>query len=187
MHVMRTLAGLSLILSGQQCCFAEGLSLTSANPAWPQWQARLLTPQVPLPLGRALALPASSVWSAGPPGAMLGDYFFDRSALDIGTGQGIFRATSGVLFGKRSRVSLRPRDPAAWLDSASPMPYLGIGYSGLSLKGGWGFTADLGWVGDQHPPTFKSGQSLIGVPGIEAGWRDMRLAPMLQFGVSYAF
>jgi len=187
MNVMRFLLGLTLALSGQQSSLAEGLSLPSASPIWPQWQARLLMPASVSTRWRGLELSDSNARGAASIGAMLGDYFFERSTLDIGTGQGIVRATSGILFGPRSRLSLRPRDHAAWLDSTSTMPYLGIGYSGSSLKGGWGFSADLGWVGDPNSPAFRSGQALFGVQGNDSGWRDLRLAPMLQFGVSYAF
>jgi hypothetical protein len=61
-------------------------------------------------------------------------------------------------------------------------PYLGIGYSDASLRGGWGFSADLGLAAQ----SFGAARSL-GSQSLDDTIRDMRLTPVLQLGVSYRF
>ena len=62
------------------------------------------------------------------------------------------------------------------------LPYMGVGYTGLSVRSGWSFSADLGLVA-QNP----GGLKLIRSQSLDDAVREMRLAPLLQFGVSYAF
>jgi len=59
---------------------------------------------------------------------------------------------------------------------------MGVGYTGLSVRSGWSFSADLGLVA-QNP----GGLKLIRSQSLDDAVREMRLAPLLQFGVSYAF
>ena len=66
-------------------------------------------------------------------------------------------------------------------------PYLGIGYTGLSSKGGWGFSADVGVVALSPRSTVKLGRVLGGTQSLDDVLRDMRLSPLLQLGVSYSF
>ena len=62
------------------------------------------------------------------------------------------------------------------------LPYLGFGYTGLSARSGWSFSADLGLVA-QTPGGIK----VIRSQSLDDAVREMRLAPLLQLGVSYAF
>ena len=62
------------------------------------------------------------------------------------------------------------------------MPYLGVGYTGLKPHGGWRYNADLGLVA-QSP----GGMRLIGTQSLDDTIRELRLAPLVQLGVSYSF
>lgn len=142
--------------------------------------------------------------------SVLGDYYFARSAPLAGEASG-FRVTSGVLLGSRlgswggpalavpgasafiveaHRFSLLSspalQSPDAWDGGA--VPYLGVGYSGSSVKSGWGFSADLGLMALHPGAAAGFGRGLgAGGPSLEETLRDIRLSPMLQLGVSYSF
>jgi hypothetical protein len=70
-------------------------------------------------------------------------------------------------------------------DSTLTWPYLGVGYSGSSLRGGWGFSADLG-LAAQNPGAIRLGRAFSGQP-LEDLVRDLQVTPVLQLGVSYQF
>jgi len=134
---------------------------------------------------------------------LFGDYYFTRA----GIGQqltGGFRATSGVLFGATTPLwattalgssgysSIARRNigslASPWLGEAdnATLPYVGLGYSGLSLKGGWGFAADLGVMAVQPGSSVRLGRS-SSAPASDELVRELRLSPVLQLGVSYTF
>ena len=171
--------------------------------AWARWQGRLSlgvnafpSPRLDAPYG-AFRLPQAS---------LLGDYYFTRQF--VGPRQlGGFRATSGLLFGPRQALSIgkpgaagsafsigsrpfgaaapsRPGD--ATTDSAT-LPYLGVGYTGLSPRSGWSFNADLGMVAQGSGSTVRLGRVFSGGQSLDDAVREMRLAPLLQLGVSYSF
>lgn len=191
---------LGLALSALPVQAQSGLRLGSAThssqDAWPRWQARF-----------GLATTATSIDSGNrwqlSGGQLLGDYYWS-GLRPVGVGRsGGFRATSGLLLGQRSvalgtpalassqglglTVSRGSRLANGLLDAHdgwSAAPYVGIGYSGVSLRGGWGFTADLGLAGTTgglHP---RNG---LGSQRAEELLRELRLTPVLQFGASYAF
>jgi hypothetical protein len=138
--------------------------------------------------------------------SLMGDYYFRRIATEEGTAHG-FRASSGVFFGPRQELSLSgPRwapagraysidrrqhvtDPG--LTDANPetatLPYLGVGYSSLSRKTGWSLSADLGLVALYPGNAVRLGRVLGGAQALDEVLRDLRIAPVLQFGVTYAF
>jgi len=136
---------------------------------------------------------------------LLGDYYLTGSGL--GGFAGGLRATGGLLMGsaslsqssagmaltrdfrqrmavgQRSISLLLPEAPPA--DSTASLSYLGIGYSGQSLRGGWGFSADLGLIS-----TLSVGGMRLGLSrntGAEELLRDLRLKPVLQLGLSYSY
>lgn len=135
---------------------------------------------------------------------VFGDYYFLRSALPAGEASG-FRATSGLLFGSRAgtwggpdfaapgggfsvdtqRFSLLGASAAPDGTDGGAVPYLGLGYSGWSMKGGWSFSADLGLIALNPGSAVRFGRSLGGGQTLDETLRDMRLSPMLQLGVSY--
>ena len=117
--------------------------------------------------------------------SLMGDYYLSRPWL--GTTGG-WRATSGVLLGSRSSVwsspSLLDRRTAGDGSEAGTQPYLGLGYTGWSSKGGWGLSADVGLMGASRSAT------RLGKPAsssLDDSVRDLRFAPLLQLGVSYSF
>jgi hypothetical protein len=148
--------------------------------------------------------------------SVLGDYYFGnrlahRATLGAAPGasgdalSGGFRATSGLLLGQRSgtypllnlasptrnfSVDLR----SAWVPSTEPapveanaVPYLGVGYTGASAKGRWGFSADVGVMALNPSSAVKLGRVVGGGQSLDDVLREMRVSPMLQLGVSYSF
>jgi hypothetical protein len=200
-------AGLAAASSGAAVA-AEGLVPSASNP-WPRWQGRLL-------VGTETALIQAGPLSYGSSGlkvgsaSLLGDYYFARSIRGAGSAGG-FRATSGVFLGARSSSSLLSTAPAQGLSGRAfnvdrrsinglsvgnsadngadptPVPYLGLGYTGMAGKGGWGFSADLGVMALSPGSAVKLGRVFNGGQGLDDALRDMRLSPMLQLGVSYSF
>jgi hypothetical protein len=148
--------------------------------------------------------------------SVLGDYYFgnrvaQRASLGGSAGasgdtlSGGFRATSGVLLGQRSgaypllnlasparnfNVDLRsayapPSEPAP--AEANAVPYVGVGYTGASTKGRWGFSADVGVMALNPGSAVKLGRVVGGGQNLDDVLREMRVSPMLQLGVSYSF
>lgn len=167
--------------------------------AWPRWQARLGLATA------ASALDAGTRWQLSA-GQLLGDYYWGGLRPAGVSRSGGFRATSGLLLGPRSLAlgtpalsssqglgmtlsrSLRPSSGPgeSWAEPWSVVPYVGIGYSGISLRGGWGFTADVGLAGTAGGLRTRR-DSALGTQGVDDILRDLRLTPVLQFGASYAF
>ena len=121
---------------------------------------------------------------------------------------GGFRATSGLLVGPRNAgyasvnaagsvsgsrkisVDLRSSYALTTDQSAaepSTVPYLGLGYTGSSAKGGWGFSADVGVMALNPSSAVKLGRVLGGGQSLDDLLREMRVSPVLQVGVSYSF
>ncbi|HJV59987.1 MAG TPA: hypothetical protein VJ743_03525 [Albitalea sp.] len=201
-------AGLSIGACGAAWAVQGQGLVPSADSVWPRWQGRLsvgLT--TPLFHGDTLASSDSGLKVGG--ASLLGDFYFMRSLRGVGSGTG-FRATSGLLLGTRSApllstppsvgfsgrafsverrglgglsVAAGPNDPNA---DAGAVPYLGVGYTGLAGKGGWGFSADLGLMA-LNPGSVKLGRMLNGAQSLDDVLRDMRLSPLVQVGVSYSF
>jgi hypothetical protein len=191
---------LGLLLGSMPAQAQSGLRLGDAaqsqQDAWPRWQARfgLTTTGTPVEAGNRWQLSA---------GQLLGDYYWS-GLRPVGVGHsGGFRATSGLLLGQRSialgtpalassqglgltvsRGSRLSNGPFEAHEAWTAVPYFGIGYSGVSLRGGWGFTADLGLAGTSGGLHARSG---LGSQGAEDLLRELRLTPVLQFGASYAF
>ncbi|WAC73143.1 hypothetical protein OU995_27205 [Roseateles sp. SL47] len=172
----------------------------SAGPRPSAWQARVqLNQSQDNPNGSYDARNGSRILSAN----LLGDYYLTGSGLGRGTRGGL-RATGGLLVGPLSLVqsssglalgggaSLTPYLSvgqrslslltAAEREPSLSMSYLGVGYTSYSLRGGWGFSADLGMLAN-GAPGLRLGNN---APLDETG-RDARFKPVLQFGVSYSF
>jgi hypothetical protein len=185
---------------------AEGLTPTSDALLWDRWQARLAvggTAPAWRPNFDRDDRPGLKVGTF----SLMGDYYFSRSAAAAGGFASGFRATSGLVVGPRTglwtgrpstavgnafSVDRRLFDASAgapgsdaWADNGA-VPYLGVGYSGLSLRGGWSVSADLGLMA-QSTGTVKLGRTLGGTQGLDDLLRDLRLSPVIQLGVSYSF
>jgi len=183
---------------------SSGATIVDATQLpWARWQGRLS-------LGTT-----SQAWQLGVEGSpgklsaasLMGDYYFGPSFSGPGR-LGGFRATSGLIIGPRRALSTgqpgpasgsafsfgsrlfgqtsAPYAPEASVDTAT-VPYLGFGYTGLSVRSGWSFSADLGLVAQSPGNSTRLGRALSSGQSLDDVVRDMRLAPLLQFGVSYSF
>lgn len=160
MPARRALLSCLLSISGAAALAGDGLQLPPPADVWPQWQARITVSTTTLA-----------------PVSLLGDYYLDAPGLQLPRALGGLRATGGLRTGARS-LSLA----MAGIDTTpDTLPYLGLGYSSTALKGGWGFTADIGLVAE------RPGRVLLGNGGVNNLLREMRLSPVVQLGVSYAF
>jgi hypothetical protein len=184
----------------------QGLSVSRDAAPWSSWQGRVSVGNTNF--WRSSLLDADS--ARAPSMSLMGDYYFTRSLLGVGV-QGGFRATSGLIVGPRgqswtgqpalgagSTFSLGSRlfgagsstlptlrDPAS--DTAT-LPYLGVGYTGLSARGGWSFSADLGVVAQNPGTAVRLGRAFgAGSQNLDDLVRDLRMTPVFQLGVSYAF
>lgn len=179
-----------LMLAAVGASADQGLRLGDDAENWPRWHARV---GVVGPSARSdLSLLAATPRLYG--AQVLGDYYFAGPGFGAGRVAGGFRATSGLLLGGRTAALGAAALPSptglsftrSWADpsteASSTVPYVGIGYTGLSVRGGWGFTADVGLMalgGGLRVPMQGS--------GFDDALRDLRLAPVLQLGVSYSF
>jgi hypothetical protein len=182
------LCGLSAIAAQ-----AEGLRQAGATrdaPLWPQWQARRTV--------LAATAPPLSLWTAeqrGPDDSvapsqvmlLVGDYFFSRPGLSWWPKNGALRASTGLVVTHRSGAGLRQPFEAPGATASASLPYVGLGYSGLSAKGSWSFTADLGMIAENPSGAGRAGRALFGSQGLEAALRELRLTPLLQLSVRYEF
>ncbi|MEO5845356.1 MAG: hypothetical protein ABIQ33_11000 [Caldimonas sp.] len=186
----------------------EGLAAKADRVPWARFQSRVAyAPGAPgwradlAPFERS----GLQIGSVG----LLGDVYFGSSAAARVQPTGGFRATSGVLVGARSAwlsaVSTPPSgllatDRRLFGPSAAPLsyaadssvesatvPYIGIGYSNPSAKTGWHFSADLGVVSQSPGNVVRFGRVFGGSQSLDDVVRDMRLAPVVQLGVSYSF
>lgn len=176
----------------------QGLSVDADRLAWPKWQTRLQVYTEPV-TPESTSFDAASLRPRS--AALFGDYYMTRPYL--GQAGGV-RVTSGLVTGTRGAVFgpgqttppglfgfstlARPSLGSMPLDAASETltwPYLGIGYSDASQRGGWGFSADLG-LAAQNFALWRTARSL-GNQSMDDIVRDMRLLPVLQLGVSYRY
>jgi len=183
----------------------RGIRVDANGLDWPRWQARL---QLNIESQSATAPLGFGVLQTTVPrarsGALFGDYYVARPRLGDAGGlrltSGIVVGQRGSLFGPGSPASLENAFSAAVVRNLAPAPatspdaiedttltwpYLGVGYSGSSLRGGWGFSADLG-LAAQNPGAIRLGRA-VGNQPLDELVRDMRLTPVLQLGVSYRF
>lgn len=198
------LAGLiALAAIPAQATDAAGLAPT--GEPWARWQGRLS-------FGTTAPALRAGLTDFNTPGralsrlSLMGDYYLSAPLIGAGTAGGL-RATSGVILGPRYQpwvgqasssgssfsIGNRPFGPVDMphandiaTDTAT-LPYVGLGYTGLSVRGGWGFSADLGVVAQSPGNASRLGRALGGGQSLDGAVRDLRLAPLLQLGVSYSF
>jgi hypothetical protein len=72
-------------------------------------------------------------------------------------------------------------------DVPTSVPYLGVGYSDASTRGGWGFSADFGVLALAPKPAVRLGRVFSGQQSFDDLLRELRLTPSVQVGVSYSF
>lgn len=186
----------------------EGLSADADRVPWARFEGRFgFAPGAPA--WRASLAPVErSGLQVGSLGLLSDVYLFGSKDVANAPATG-FRATSGVIIGSRSawlgsgatpsngmfaadRRLFGPTAPApssagdAGIDAAT-VPYIGIGYSNLWPKSGWSFSADLGVVSQSPGNVARFGRVVGGSQSLDDLVRDMRLAPVVQLGVSYSF
>lgn len=196
------LSGLCAVASA-----GSGLARPDSEQVWPRWQARIGWAGETSPL--AAATPKSAYSLSGSPAvrgaSLLGDYYFATPASIFGRALplGGLRASGGLVVGSGPAMASallalpRPGDRVGFgrmSDSTGiaaagtgPLPYFGIGYTGISTRHGFSLSADLGLLALNPGGTARLGNAL-GTPAVsEDRLRELRLSPVLQLGVSYAF
>ena len=170
--------GLTLLLAAAHLpAQAQDRGLTARADALggASWQSRFerdapsaLAGRAPLALGSP-GLPVQSL-------RLLGDYQF--STFRLGDTGGL-RLTGGLL------VNIKPASSALPEASNGALPYAGIGYSSSSLRGDWGFSADLGLAA----PGLSSARidRLFNSAAAAAADAQPRLLPMIRLGMNVAF
>jgi hypothetical protein len=186
----------------------SGLVLREDSPSWPRWQARLgLGSANSFGLrGEQMQRGDSSEFRLGSL-SLMGDYYLTGPLLGGSRLSGGLRATSGLVVGPRGALLSSPALPAqqgspfsltrlvggmplSALDAnpdVGTVPYLGIGYTGVSNKGGLSFSADLGIAAMNPGPGLHFGRVVSGSQNFDDMLRDLRLTPVIQLGVSYSF
>lgn len=195
------------LLASAWAAGGDGLKARADDLTWARWQARLLLGTT-APAWRSSLKETESVGLRVSAFSLSGDYYFTDALFDR-VSLGGLRATSGLIVGPRSQATagqtglgaqgsafvaerrLLGSNAAPSLVDATPdvssVPYLSFGYTGLSLRGKWSFSADLGVVALQPSNAARLGRVFGGSQSFDDVLREMRLAPVLQMGVSYAF
>jgi hypothetical protein len=181
----------------------DGANAVARQIPWARWQGRLSLVTATDPWRLGVEGPTIKLSSA----TLMGDYYFGRSRTGTDRAGGL-RATSGIIFGPRfaptasppgavsgnafsidsrsaPRAALPPVGEAA--PETATLPYLGIGYTGLSARNGWGFSADLGLIAKSPATAARYGRGTAGGQSLDDVVRDIRMTPLLQLGVSYSF
>jgi hypothetical protein len=213
MRILNSVASMALACAAGTAAADSGLRVDGAGSFWSGTQTRLSVYAVhanatPLRLGYQASSGQSTL--APMAAAVSGDYYFSKELADVSLPRTGFRASSVLLikqpgislsdlawssrtaasFGNPAYLSLPTLPPGmadTGADNVSAMPYLGIGYSDVSLKTGWGFWADIGLVVQSPGNALGLGRVLSGTQGVEELIRELRMAPMVQLGVSYSF
>lgn len=195
---------------------AEGIKVDGTGGYWFGSETRLRLQVMPLSapplrLGAAGGASLSLQQPQQPMAASLtGDYYFSSAQANDTQQRSGFRASSALLirqsgislsdvamtsrsaasFGTPARLALGTPSISlgdAQAYSVSTLPYVGIGYSDMSLKSGWGFWADVGLVVQSPGGAIGVGRVLSGTQGVDELLRELRMAPMVQLGVNYSF
>jgi hypothetical protein len=181
---------------------SNGLVVPQAEALWPQWQARVAVQTAaisPLSVSSLLHHNGASTARAAQGGAILGDYYFAQPAF------GSFRASGGLMLGSMGgapqlsglaspRLGLTLQslggagaNGATGAESGGTVPYLGLGFVSSAWRNSLSLTADLGWVAAQPSAMGGVGRAIFGNQAWETALREIRIAPVLQLGVRYAF
>lgn len=190
--IYAALASTSVLLTAS--ANGEGLATSADRVPWARFDARV----VPLgaPRWRSDLAPYERSGLNLPRLGLVGDFYF--GSVEASPDHGGFRATSGLVVGMRPVNSNAGADRRTLsiqgvtqggepLIDASTVPYLGVGYSNAWPKSGWRLSADLGLVSYSPGNATGIGRVLGGSQSLDDLVRDMRLAPVLQLGVSYSF
>ena len=191
---------LALALTSATAADGRGLVVDADRLSWPALQGRLQLSTESLLTAAVGSMEGATLRPRS--AALFGDYYVSRPLF--GSTGGV-RLTSGLVSGPRGAVfgpgqamapspfgfSTVSRGPAGSMsadangEGTQTLPYVGIGYSGSSMNGGWGFSADLG-IAAENAGNQRLMRSLMS-QSLDDTLRELRLTPVLQLGVSYRF
>ena len=150
-----------------------------------------------------LDLAVSQISPAQVGGRLLGDYYLTGPGFGGTDVSGGLRLTSGLAVGPRDGIAALPvsrtggglqlgqRELGSTLadryGEQVTLPYVGVGYTTLSAREGWGLSADIGLGGQRPGERVRFGAGNPSAAQFESLLNDLRLAPVIQLGVSYAF
>ncbi len=175
---------------------AEGLVVPPAETLWPRWQARIAVQAASVsPLATSNLFDAGSAQRGVRGGALFGDYYFAMPSF------GSFRASGGVVSGSLAGLPLANAGAGTRLglsvngsslppgafggEGVTASPYLGLGFTSTALwRSGPSISADIGLVAEHPAPAQGNARAVFGSQAME---RELRLSPLLQLGVRYAF
>lgn len=180
----RTLVALALCAAAGGACAQHGL----------QWGTPVADRSAQVALaGWTIGLRAHLLDSAHAPLRLIGDHYLTGPGFGDEHIRGGLRLTGGLTVAThRTDASAGPGLTPNTADLPGPhagpvlQPYFGLGYTTLSARAGWGFAADIGLGGRRAGSGLRLGQGARG--GVfEQVLDELRLAPVVQVGVSYSF
>lgn len=190
----------TLALIGASALAQNGLSVARDSLSIPRIAERSLHFGVG---GLQLDLSVAKLGAAQMRTQLFGDYYLTGPGFGDSRVSGGLRVTSGLAIGPSlatpSLPPLRLLDNGQWgapaaaatpleRDSARVMlPYIGLGYTSLSARAGWGITADIGLGGQRPGERVRFGMGNPTAAQFESVLNTLRLSPVIQLGVSYAF
>lgn len=189
-----------LALLGTSADAQNGLNVTV------EATADLRTPERSVRFGLGefrLDLAVSQLGNSQAGGRLLGDYYLTGPGFGGTDVSGGLRLTSGLAVGPRDGIAALPvsrmggglqlgqrelgSTPADRYGEHVTLPYIGVGYTTLSAREGWGLSADIGLGGQRPGERVRFGAGNSTAAQFEGVLNDLRLAPVIQLGVSYAF
>jgi hypothetical protein len=206
-RLQKVLSAAALMMTAATAWADGGLSLREDPLYWPRFQGRLsLGTTTSLSSQGLRPDPLRSQPGDVKLGSLslMGDYYLTGPLVGGHRLAGGLRATSGLVIGPRNALLSNPAlpspqaspfalsrlaggVPASTIDGGSSelgtAPYLGIGYTGVSVKGAFSFSADVGLAG----PGLRFGRTPSSSQSVDDVLRDLRLTPVIQLGVSYSF
>ncbi len=213
MCTLRCLASVGLTCLAAGATADTGLKFDATGGYWFGSESRLRLQAVPMraePIRLGYSSAAALSQLAPVAASLTGDYYFSSGIVEPEQPRTGFRASGALLvrqpgislsdtvwtsrsvasFGGAPRLThfgLTPDIVGPQAYSVSTVPYLGIGYSDVSLKSGWGWWADVGVAVQSPGNAVGFGRVLSGTQGVDDLLRELRMAPMVQLGVNYAF
>jgi hypothetical protein len=196
--------GLTLLVApalGQQ-----GLNVTLPEGS-PGMTRPALSAAAPLGAGDLrLELSMLRLGLAQPRTRLFGDYYLTGPGFGDGQLSGGLRLTSGLTLGATADTSALPpprllpghdgrlRHGSSFSTGLPDrdgqrvaLPYIGLGYTTLSAREGWGLSADIGLGGLRPGDRVRLGLGGANAAQVENILNNLRLSPVLQLGVSYSF